>query len=409
VKYFDFVTGFTDKQIILDILQDAKQHRPIGIHVSAAKQPTSLAGVKERWKFVEANLKKAPFMQMVPMIGSMGCPYTCSFCIDSEVQYQTMDYIQMKEDLQHLADMKKPPWIGWHDPNFGIRFNETMDVIEEAVNPGSLTFVAESSLALLTENNLKRLKKNNFGGLLPGIESWYDLGNKSKASRIKGLERVAQIAEHTNMILRYIPFLQTNFVFGLDSDFGSDPFELTKKFVDLSPGSFPGYSLLSAFGEAAPLNLAYQAEDRVLPFPFHFLNNHLAMNVKPKNYDWITFYDHIIDVTAHTFSYKAIYKRAAATHKLIPKFLNVVRAISNEGTGRLKFFRKVREKLNRDSSFRAYFEGESVALPDFYLEIIKKDLGYMLEWLPNGAIYHDSKAYLKKHEASQYLKKTGTQ
>ena len=50
-----------------------------------------------------------------------------------------------------------------------------------------------------------------------------------------------------------------------------------------------------------------------------------------------------------------------------------------------------------------------MALPDFYLEIIKKDLGYMLEWLPNGAIYHDSKAYLKKHEASQYFKKTGTQ
>ena len=75
----------------------------------------------------------------------------------------------------------------------------------------------------------------------------------------------------------------------------------------------------------------------------------------------------------------------------------------------IKFFRKIREKLDRDSSFRAYFEGESVALPDFYLEIIKKDLGYMLEWLPNGAIYHDSKAYLKKHEASQYLKKTGTQ
>ena len=36
LKYFDFVTGFTNKQIVLDILQDAKQHRPIGIHVSAA-------------------------------------------------------------------------------------------------------------------------------------------------------------------------------------------------------------------------------------------------------------------------------------------------------------------------------------------------------------------------------------
>jgi hypothetical protein len=53
--------------------------------------------------------------------------------------------------------------------------------------------------------------------------------------------------------------------------------------VDKSPAAFPGYSLLSAFGEAAPLNLEYQKQNRVLPFPFHFLNNHLAMNIKPKN------------------------------------------------------------------------------------------------------------------------------
>ena len=51
--------------------------------------------------------------------------------------------------------------------------------------------------------------------------------------------------------------------------------------MDLSPGAFPGYSLLSAFGMAAPLNLELQRAGRVLPFPHHFLNNHHAMNVRP--------------------------------------------------------------------------------------------------------------------------------
>ena len=240
LKYFDYVTGFTDKDVVIDILNDGEQHRPTGRHLAATHQPTILPGVKERWKFIEPNLKKAPLMQMIPMIGSMGCPYTCSFCIDSTVSYQTMDYDQMKEDLVHISSMKKPPWVGWHDPNFGIRFNETLDAIESSTSSGRITFVGESSLAVLTEKNLKRLKKNNFGGLLPGIESWYDLGNKSRASRIQGLERVQQVADHANMIMRYVPYLQTNFVFGLDSDFGSEPFELTKRFIDLSPGSFPG-------------------------------------------------------------------------------------------------------------------------------------------------------------------------
>ena len=46
------------------------------------------------------------------------------------------------------------------------------------------------------------------------------------------------------------------------------------------------------------MNLEYQRAERVLPFPFHFLDNNHAMNVKPKNYSWREFYDHVIDLTA---------------------------------------------------------------------------------------------------------------
>ena len=154
--------------------------------------------------------------------------------------------------------------------------------------------------------------------MLPGIESWYDLGNKSKTRRT-GMDKVEQVSEHVNMILRYIPYVQTNFVLGLDSDEGAEPFELTKKFVDLSPGAFPAYSLLSAFGRAAPLNLEYQRAGRVLPFPLHFLNNNHAMNVRPKNYDWPEFYDRLVDLTTYSFSGRAIMRRAAGHAHLHPE------------------------------------------------------------------------------------------
>ena len=88
-----------------------------------------------------------------------------------------------------------------------------------------------------------------------------------------------------------------------------EPFELTKRFLDMTPGAFPGYSLLTAFGRAAPLNLDYQRAQRVLPFPFHFLNNNQAMNVRPKNYSWRDFYDHVIDLTGYSFSWRAIFRR----------------------------------------------------------------------------------------------------
>src|SRR4029078_13373375 len=137
---------------------------------------------------------------------------------------------------------------------------------------------SESGLSLLSEPHLQRLKKNGFQAILPGIESWYDLGNKSKTRRT-GMEKVEQVAEHVNLILRYVPYVQTNFVLGLDCDQGPEPFELTKQFVALSPGASPAYSLLTACGRAAPLNLEFQRTGRLLPFPHHFLNNHAAMNV----------------------------------------------------------------------------------------------------------------------------------
>src|SRR5205807_749255 len=162
---------------------DCAPHRPEGRQLAACRQPVALPGVRERWKFIAPTIKKAPLFKLVPMLGSLGCPYTCSFCIDSVVPYQPLDLEVIQDDLQ---------------------------------------------------------------------------------------------------ILRHIPYVQTNFVLGLDSDQGPEPFELTKRFVDLTPGAFPGYSLLSAFGRAAPLNLQYQRNDRVLPFPFHFLDNNHAMNVKPQ-------------------------------------------------------------------------------------------------------------------------------
>jgi hypothetical protein len=52
----------------------------------------------------------------------------------------------------------------------------------------------------------------------------------------------------------------------------------TKRFVDKAPATYPGYSWVSAFGEAAPLSLEYQKGERgvaySLSFPEHIFNEH---------------------------------------------------------------------------------------------------------------------------------------
>ena len=190
---------------------------------------------------------------------------------------------------------------------------------------------------------------------------------------------------------------------GLDTDEGPDPFELTKRFLDMTPGAFPAYSLLSAFGRAAPLNLAYQRSNRVLPFPFHFLNNNGAMNVKPANYSWQTLYDQIIDLTRYSFSTRAIFRRFRATQGVTARWLNLVRAISTEGFGRAKYYQEIRDRLDTDPQFLPYFEQESSVLPQFYKDIVRQDLGPPIEWLPESALYHDPNAYLKSEGSKDVI------
>jgi len=393
-QYFDYVLGFTTKSVVRDVLADCSPHRPMGIRIAAARQPAELPGVEERWPFIEPTLRKAPIIKVVPMIGSLGCPYTCSFCIDAEIPYQPLEFDLLKSDLRFLLTKQKRPMVGWHDPNFGVRFNDYTDAIAEAVPPNRVDFIGESSLSLLSEPHAKRLKEVGFKAILPGIESWFGLGDKSRTGSRQGLDKVRQVAEQVNMILRYIPYVQTNFVLGLDCDAGPEPFELTKCFVNLAPGAFPAYSLLTAFGRAAPLNLEYQRQGRVLPHPFPLLNNHSAMNVIPLHYSWTNFYDHLIGLTAYSYSWRAIARRYRANTGIIPSMANVVRAISNEGFGRIHYYTEIRRRLDTDAHFRRYCEGATTDLPQFYLDKMQHDLGAFSRYLPQGALHHDQNAYL---------------
>jgi hypothetical protein len=359
--------------------------------------------VKERWKYVEPTLRKAPFLKIVPLIGSLGCPYTCSFCIDASTPYQPLGFDGLKEDLRFLRTKFERPRVAWHDPNFGVRFNDYLDAIEEVVPPDSIDFIAESSLSLLSEPRLERLKHNGFKALLPGIESWYDLGNKSKTGGASGRDKVKKVSEHVNLILRYIPYVQGNFVLGLDSDEGDEPFELTKMFLDMTPGVFPGYSLLSAFGQAAELNLEYQRAGRVIAFPHHFLDNNQAMNVKPLNYTWSEFYERVVDLTRYSFSTSAMWRRyrANGNANAISRWMNVVRGVSSEGWGRMKYHASIREKFDNDPEFLPFFNQETETLPRFYEQRVLKELGFLRDWLPDGALSHDPNAYLKATEAEE--------
>ena len=390
-RYFDYVLGSTDRAVVAEMLRDCQPHRPLGVQLGAKGQPPELPGVRERWKFIEPTLAKARHLQMVPMLASMGCPYKCSFCIDSQVDYQPLATDQIGEDLRFLLKKLPRPLVAWHDPLFGVRFDEMLTTIERVVPPDRIDFAAEISLSLLSETHVQRLARNGFKALLPGIESWYEMGNKAKTGRRIGQEKVEQVAEHIDMLLRYMPYVQTNFVLGLDCDEGAEPFELTKQFLERVPGAFPAFSFLTAYGQAAPLNLRLQREGRVIPMPFHFLDSHW-MNVRPKHYSWPGFYRLAGDLARSAQSWPSIARRFRANRGFVPRGLNLVRALSSNRVGRLA---RVVQKLEKDAEFRRFFEGESTEVPAVLEGMIRRDLGPLWEALPRDALSYDANAYAR--------------
>lgn len=383
--HFDYVLGLTNKDIIRDLLADCQRNPEGGIFLAAKEQTQSFPSVRQRWKFIEQNFAKAKFLRVVPMIGSVGCPYSCSFCIDAPIAYQGLSFEQTREDLVFLASQPKPPFVGWYDPNFGVRFNEIMDVIESAVKPGTISFGAESTLSLLSEPNLKRLQKNSFVCILPGIESWFGYNSKAKQRANSGIDKVKSVAEHINLILNYIPYIQTNHVFGLDCDYGPEPFELTKRFVDLAPGTYPTYMVITSYGNSAPLSREYQKEGRVFDMPFPFLDGNSGLNVRLKNYSPLEFYNYMSDLVQYTFSARSIWRRFKANKHPIPRWMNLLRALLS-GKGRSGNFHEIHQRLKTDPEFDAFYGGASTKPPAFYHEQIRQKMGMFYQHLPEQTL-----------------------
>lgn len=384
--YFNYVLGLTDKELLRDLLHNFELNKPHGTYLTALSQPFSIPGVRERWEFIEQVHKLPSLFKGVPMIGSFGCPYQCDFCIDADIPFQNLDMDVIKEDLQFLIKKIKHPIVGWFDPNFGIQFNSFIETIESAAPPGSFKFIAECSLSALSEPKVKILKKNGFIMLMLGIESWFEYGNKAKMKLTTGMDKVIRVAEQVNMIQRYIPQVHANLMFGFDSDIGSDPFTLTKRFIDLAPGAYPAYALLTAFGQSARGNLKYETENRIIPFPFHMMIGLNTMNIIPKNYSWEEFYVHFIDLLKYSFSAKAMYRRFKANPVKAARWITLFLSLSVGGSGKINNVSAMLKNLRSKSDYRSFMKKETISIPDFMIKKVKKDLGPMWDWLPNKSL-----------------------
>ena len=373
LRYFDLVVLQCDKQLIADILSGAYEPNSI---ISSGRTLTDLPSVAERMPEVKAASffrgSRPYFGTMVPLLASVGCPYTCDFCIDWNNPYVVLHPDQLEADMRYLSQTLPGVKVTFHDPNFGVQFDQTMDVLEK-VPPGKRNpYVMESSLSILKGPRLQRLRDTNCYYIAPGIESWSNYSNKAGVGSKTGSEKVRLVAEHIELLSSYVPGIQVNFMFGLDDDEGDEPVELTKEFMTKTPFAWPVVNIPTPFG-GTPLFDQYIQEGRILrsmPFSFYYAP-YLVTTIK--NYDPITYYQKLIEILFHYSSHAVLWQRLRATPNKTLRLLVFVRNLrAKEAIGR---FRQILNMLTTDKQFLAFHEGRSEVLPEFYHHQYERLLG----------------------------------
>ena len=373
-RFFDLVVTQCDKQLITDILSGGCDPNSI---LSSGRTLTDIPSVEERMPEIRASnfsRGKRPYLAtLVPLLASVGCPYTCDFCTDWDNPYVVLPPDHLEADLRYLSQELPGVKMAFHDPNFAVKFDQTLDVLELLPQETRNPYIVESSLSLLRGPRLQRLRDTNCFYIAPGIESWSDdYSNKAGVGRKTGLEKVRLVAEHLELLHSYVSGIQVNFIFGLDTDEGDEPVELTKEFMSRTPFIWPLLNIPVPFG-GTPLYDQYLKEERILksmPFSFYYLP-YLVTTLK--NYDPIIYYQKLIEMLLHYSNRAMLWRRLRATPIWSLKLFYMVRNLRvKEAIGG---FRQILQMLTTDSQFRAFHEGRTTELPEFYHREYERLLG----------------------------------
>jgi hypothetical protein len=378
-RFFDIVVKDCNRQLVDDIL--SRRIDPPAV-VSSDRALTEFPSVEERMPEIRisAFYKDRPIAaSTVPMLSSIGCPYSCKFCVDWNSRYTTLSVDHLQADLEFLSRYYPILLIAYHDPNFAARFDSTMDVIERIPTGRRNRYAMESSLSILKSARLARLAQTNCVYVAPGIESWTEYSGKAGTGHSTGRDKLEKVIAQLGLLREYVPGIQTNFMFGADEDEGLAPVALTKEFIRRAPYIWPTINIPTAFG-GTPLYDQMHRDGRILEaMPFHFYYNpYLALTVR--NYAPAVFYDGLIELNLERSSSARLLRRLTTRAPPTIRFINTVRTLDTKFE--LRALRRIREMLASDAQFRGYHEGRSKNLPAFYNKLFERRLGKYAELLP---------------------------
>ncbi len=378
LRFFDLVVHHCDKHLIDRILRG---DFPAGTVASSGHLLEDIPSVEERMPEIHTagfNKGKRVMLSNVALLASLGCPYRCDFCVDAQNDYVMLPKDRLAADLRYVSEQLPGLLVSFHDPNFAVKFDEVLEILEAVPEGRRNPYVMESSLSILRGERLERLRQTNCVFVAPGVESWTEYSNKAAAGRSTGREKLEGVVKHFTELHEAVPALQANFIFGTDNDRGREPVELTKEFIARLPFVWPVINIPVPFGSTQLFDV-YMAEDRVLrtmPFAFYYMPN---LVLRLRHYDLIEYYDLLIEIYSAICSPRLLLRRLASARTSAVRALHLLRTAGAYSD--LTNLRHIRRAFVSDPELRAFHEGRGGRLPEYYRRRLGTKLGPFAELL----------------------------
>lgn len=372
LRFFDLVVHDCDKLLIDEILRSSFDP---GTIVTSGRPLRDIPSVEERLPEIRSatfTRGRPTMLTNVSLLSSIGCPYRCNFCVDWNNPFVLLPPERLAADLRYVSRNLPGVLIGYHDPNFAVKFDQVMEVIETIPAPARSPYVMESSLTVLRGPRLRRLRETNCVYVAPGIESWADYSDKAGVGSRVGQAKLERVVSHFEELHEYVPGLGASFIFGTDSDTGDEPLELTAEFIRRVPFVWPGMNIPVPYG-GTPMFDSLLRENRILkamPFTFYY-TPYLVMQLK--HYSALEYYEKILRFYGAVTSAVMLAQRVWRTPGYRMKALQVLRTLSMaDGGAKL---RRIWRRLQADPELQAFHEGERDTLPAFYKSEYRRRLG----------------------------------
>ncbi|MEG3641379.1 B12-binding domain-containing radical SAM protein [Magnetococcus sp. PR-3] len=374
LRFFDVVVDNCDQALITDILKGGDA---VSGYISSKEELNDIPTIEQRMPEILTSAhffdRWKSFVTVIPTISSMGCPYTCSFCTDWDRPYRLLPLERLKTDLTFLSKNLKGSVLAFWEPNFAVKFERIFEVLESIPKEDRVPYMMECSQSILTPERIQRMDETNCRFFLIGVESWGSyfsksgLGKKSNAQ-----ERFNHTVEIFNQFKGKDLVMQASLIFGLDSDEGELPVTLAKAFIQQAPHAWPTVNIPSPYG-GTPLFDELQHEGRLLnDLPFNFYQTpYLSMVLK--HYTPLEFYEKMLEISALISSDKILKKRMALAPNWKHKYIYKLRTLGEKVFK--GFYQEMVNRLRTDAALRAFHEGRSACLPDFYQQAFEEKLG----------------------------------